>query len=294
MTPLASMRRIASCTAGCEGRPLLIAVEVEPGERPNCLAISRTAPWGSSWAIVLFAFIVLHLLLIFIYKTNLTADTVLKQQNLLSAQQKQLSVMEESVNQRLNLLVDKFERGIKSAFAQRIGISQQGAHDLLGGRKGAPSFKVLSAILEKYPQVRAEWLILADGPMLHSDAQEFSTTKQTNSSQLMVEAASITRELDELNRLLASMELSGLTLQGEIKTAEHLLDLGTQIPELQEQYIHRVEIARKLLQVNRGQIELVRVAIAKQHALLGNVHSQIANALKAQATQAEASKQESN
>ena len=78
--------------------------------------------------------------------------------------------MENLVNQRLNVLVDTFERGIKSAFAQRIGISQQGAHDLLSGRKGAPSFKVISGVLENYPQVRAEWLILGKGKMLNDES----------------------------------------------------------------------------------------------------------------------------
>jgi hypothetical protein len=74
--------------------------------------------------------------------------------------------METTVTQRLNLMVDAFERGVKSAFAQRIGISQQGAHDLLGSRKGGPSFKVLTKILESYPQIRIEWLLLGEGEML--------------------------------------------------------------------------------------------------------------------------------
>ena len=130
--------------------------------------------------------------------------------------------------------------------------------------------------------------------MLNSDVQELSVMKQADSSQLVAEAASINNELEEIRKVLSSMELSRLTLQEELKTAERLLDQGTQIPELQEQYMHRVQLARKLLQVSRRQIGAVHEAVMKQHARLGHIHSQIAHALKAQAAQAEASKQDDN
>jgi hypothetical protein len=75
--------------------------------------------------------------------------------------------MEQStVNQRLNLLVDTFENGVKAAFARKAGISPQGAQELLAGRKGDPSFKVLVKILESYPTVNANWLVLGIGEML--------------------------------------------------------------------------------------------------------------------------------
>ena len=72
---------------------------------------------------------------------------------------------EQSVNQRLNLIVNTFEKGKKAAFARKVGISPQGAQELLAGRKGDPSFKVLLKILESYPQVRTEWLVLGNGEM---------------------------------------------------------------------------------------------------------------------------------
>lgn len=81
-----------------------------------------------------------------------------------------------SVNQRLNLIVDTFEKGIKSAFAAKIGISAQGVHDLLSGRKGSPSFKVLSSILENYPVLNANWLVMGRGPMLQQGAEGATET----------------------------------------------------------------------------------------------------------------------
>jgi transcriptional regulator with XRE-family HTH domain len=79
----------------------------------------------------------------------------------------QIRIMEQpSVNQRLNLIVDTFEKGKKAAFARKAGISPQGAQELLAGRKGDPSFKVLIKILESYPQIRTDWLVLGKGKML--------------------------------------------------------------------------------------------------------------------------------
>lgn len=75
--------------------------------------------------------------------------------------------MESSVNERLNAIVDAFENGKKAAFARKVGISPQGAQELLAGRKGDPSFKVLVKILESYPQVQMEWLILGRGEMVN-------------------------------------------------------------------------------------------------------------------------------
>lgn len=75
---------------------------------------------------------------------------------------------QNAVNQRLNFIVDNFEGGKKAAFARKVGMSPQGVQEILAGRKGDPSFKVLVKILESYPQVRIDWLVLGQGPMLRS------------------------------------------------------------------------------------------------------------------------------
>jgi hypothetical protein len=89
-----------------------------------------------------------------------------------------------TVNQRLNLLVDTFENGVKAAFARKAGISPQGAQELLAGRKGDPSFKVLVKILESYPTIDANWLVLGRGEMLLSQPIEqvgsFTNTSPAN------------------------------------------------------------------------------------------------------------------
>ncbi|WP_070730348.1 helix-turn-helix domain-containing protein [Hymenobacter lapidarius] len=68
-------------------------------------------------------------------------------------------------------MVDLFEKGKKAAFARKAGISPQGAQELLAGRKGDPSFKVLIKILEAYPQISTDWVLFGKGDMLLPEAQ---------------------------------------------------------------------------------------------------------------------------
>ena len=73
---------------------------------------------------------------------------------------------QDTVNQRLSILVDELEGGSKANFASKVGVAVQSIHDLIGGRQGMPSFKLLSSILEKYPTVDANWLVSGRGSML--------------------------------------------------------------------------------------------------------------------------------
>lgn len=102
-----------------------------------------------------------------------------------------------SINQRLNLIVDTFEKGKKAAFARKVGMSPQGAQELLAGRKGDPSFKVLVKILESYPQVRMEWLILGNGQML---LREDVVVDEVDGPQVIVSYSTLDAELLETIR----------------------------------------------------------------------------------------------
>jgi hypothetical protein len=117
----------------------------------------------------------------------------------------------DSVNQRLNFIVDSFEKGIKSAFATKIGISVQGVHDLLSGRKGYPSFKVLSSILESYPMLNANWLIMGRGPMLQDEVASAagapSIDAQIDAAELQLAQALVNNTAAKLARQKQTMEL---------------------------------------------------------------------------------------
>jgi phage repressor protein C with HTH and peptisase S24 domain len=75
---------------------------------------------------------------------------------------------EEPIHQRINLLINTLEEGVQRRFAQTIGVASGVVGDMLGQRKSKPGFDLISKILQAYPQIRAEWLLLGQGEMLKS------------------------------------------------------------------------------------------------------------------------------
>ena len=76
---------------------------------------------------------------------------------------------EDTVNGRINELVNLFSQGNKSAFAKAVGISNQSLGEIVGRRQSAPSFAALQKIFVAFPQVRMQWLILGHGQMLEKE-----------------------------------------------------------------------------------------------------------------------------
>jgi phage repressor protein C with HTH and peptisase S24 domain len=75
---------------------------------------------------------------------------------------------EDTINQRISLLVQELDSGNKLAFSKRIGMSNQGLGEIIGERQSTPSFPKLTQMLRALPQVRMEWLLLGEGEMLKS------------------------------------------------------------------------------------------------------------------------------
>jgi hypothetical protein len=73
---------------------------------------------------------------------------------------------ENTVSERVAMLVQHYTKGNKSAFAKLVGISNQSLGEIVGARQSAPSFAALQKIFLAFPQIRMEWLILGRGPML--------------------------------------------------------------------------------------------------------------------------------
>jgi hypothetical protein len=71
-----------------------------------------------------------------------------------------------SVSERIAQMVQHFTKGNKSAFAKTVGISNQSLGEIVGARQSAPSFTALQKMLEAFPQVRIEWLVMGRGSML--------------------------------------------------------------------------------------------------------------------------------
>lgn len=70
-----------------------------------------------------------------------------------------------TIHERLEILVDFFCKGNKTAFGRETDILPGVIASIIGGRKSKPSFELLQKIMTRYPEVKGDWLILGKGPM---------------------------------------------------------------------------------------------------------------------------------
>lgn len=72
-----------------------------------------------------------------------------------------------SINERFEQVIKTLYRGNKRAFAQAIGVSATVIENVVGSRKGKPSYDVLAKICAN-ANISAEWLITGNGDMIRS------------------------------------------------------------------------------------------------------------------------------
>ncbi len=83
-----------------------------------------------------------------------------------------------SINERFLEVINLLYAGNKRAFAQSVGISPTVVENVVGARKGKPSFDVLGKVCAN-ANVSAEWLLTGEGSMLRaSDLQQTTATVQ--------------------------------------------------------------------------------------------------------------------
>jgi hypothetical protein len=94
----------------------------------------------------------------------------------------------DPVSQRIKILIDEFAGGVQLRFAKLIGAHQTTIHELFGKRQNKPGLALLQKIAEALPQLRLEWLLTGEGPMLksaESDAQVQKTPPYTQASEVL-------------------------------------------------------------------------------------------------------------
>lgn len=72
--------------------------------------------------------------------------------------------MENTINERIRLIIKQLDYKSARAFALKIGISQTSFNDILKGAE--PKFSTLNKILTAEPLISAEWLLTGTGEML--------------------------------------------------------------------------------------------------------------------------------
>jgi hypothetical protein len=104
-----------------------------------------------------------------------------------------------TVHERLNLLIDHFCRGNKTAFGRETDILPGVLASITGGRLSKPSFELLQKVMTRYPEVSGDWLILGRGSMLHGRVAEAAVSTPE---------ALPSKELEEMVRQLVKNQLS--------------------------------------------------------------------------------------
>lgn len=78
--------------------------------------------------------------------------------------------MDNTVNERIQTIVNELFNGNVSLFARNVNVKQPTLNTILGERKSKPSFDVLWSILNaKALNISSDWLITGRGPMLKSE-----------------------------------------------------------------------------------------------------------------------------
>ena len=73
------------------------------------------------------------------------------------------NIVESSIQERMKQLVDDI--GTKNSFSKAIGVNPSVVGNIVGRRLSKPSFEVIEKIMQKFPDVNLEWLILGKGTM---------------------------------------------------------------------------------------------------------------------------------
>jgi transcriptional regulator with XRE-family HTH domain len=86
---------------------------------------------------------------------------------------------QDALRQRIKILVDELEGGVQRRFAMAVGAHATTIGEILGKRQNQPSSELLQRIAIAYPQLRTDWLLLGEGPMLRNQPTEDITPKNS-------------------------------------------------------------------------------------------------------------------
>ena len=117
-----------------------------------------------------------------------------------------------SISARIRSFIDHI--GLTdNAFAKKIGITQSVIASMFK-RQTEPSSKLISAILQTYTDLSAEWLMRGNGLMNLSEAKNDDDKKKLN---LMLDTMSNMQEnINEKNRIIFELESKLRKLEGEL------------------------------------------------------------------------------
>lgn len=128
---------------------------------------------------------------------------------------------------------DRLEKFIKtegltpSRFAEIMGVQPSSISHILGGRN-KPSFDFIEKMLQRFPKLNPDWLLLGKGNIYRSISDNTVTPITTSSSQAtIIPAATETNDASNTNRASSSGDSMGtttITENNQQKAAGSLFD----------------------------------------------------------------------
>ena len=76
--------------------------------------------------------------------------------------------MDSNIQDRLQTAIDSICGGNKSEFCRRIGKGESSLKDIIGGKRSAPGYALLYAILSSDLGISPKWLMAGEGDMLNT------------------------------------------------------------------------------------------------------------------------------
>ena len=98
--------------------------------------------------------------------------------------------METTINKRIEIVASRFAKN-QSDFAKKVGKPSQTISNIIAGRSN-PSFEVIQAIIEAFPQIDSLWLILGKGEEFFRQKPEDIPDKYVNSLEQRVQEQAAT------------------------------------------------------------------------------------------------------
>lgn len=85
-----------------------------------------------------------------------------------------------SINERFRKLIDELFSGNKRAFSNSVNVSPTVIENIVGKRKGNPSFDVLNRVLSANENINPDWLITGKGPMIRPPTDNYFQKESSN------------------------------------------------------------------------------------------------------------------
>ncbi|UWY28757.1 hypothetical protein N4T20_02255 [Flavobacterium sp. TR2] len=112
-----------------------------------------------------------------------------------------------TINERIEEIIKTLFNGKKSRFASQIGVSPTVIENIVGTRKGNPSFGVLEKIAFAIENINLDWLLTGRGKMT---VEQTSRSKKNENDSIITELREnidkISKETDTLGTLLESKQ----------------------------------------------------------------------------------------